>query len=91
MPQCNGLSEENVKTIKNIINAYLIIEQNTWDQHLNELCYAYNTAEHCATKFTPFEVKFGQLPKIPIDLFHTYDESHSEDNAENELDLTYGD
>ena len=25
--------------------------------------------------------------EIPIDLFHTYDESHSEDNAENELDL----
>ena len=84
-PERNGLSEENVKTMKNMINAFITVTQNTWDQHINELCFAFNTAEHCSTKFTPFEVQFARTPKLPIDLFYNTDDN--EDTVTIDLNL----
>ena len=84
-PEGNGLSEENVKAMKNMINAFITVTQNTWDQHINELCFAFNTAEHCSTKFTPFEVQFARTPKLPIDLFYNTDDN--EDTVTIDLNL----
>ena len=30
--------------------------------------YAYNTAQHESTKFTPFELMFSRKPVLPIDI-----------------------
>jgi hypothetical protein len=40
-----------------------------WDAHLDELTYAFNTAVHSTTKFTPYQLMFGRKPKIPLDMF----------------------
>ena len=52
-----------------MIKSYIDEEQLTWDENLSKYAYAYNTSEHEATKFTPFELMFGRKPKIPIDIF----------------------
>ena len=51
--------------------------QNDWDNKLNKLSFAYNTAVHAVTKFSPFELMFGRIPKLPIDL--VYDQTNSDE------------
>ncbi len=35
---------------------------------LTHAYYAYNTAQHESTKFTPFELMFSRSPVLPIDI-----------------------
>ncbi|CAF0900533.1 unnamed protein product [Brachionus calyciflorus] len=63
-PQCDGQSERSVQTVKTMIKSYIDEEQLTWDENLPKYAYAYNSSEHEATKFTPFELMFGRKPKI---------------------------
>ena len=43
-------------------------KQDNWDQKFDKLSFAYNTAVHAVTTFSPFELIFGRIPKLPIDL-----------------------
>ena len=52
-------------------------KQNDWDTKLDKLTFAYNTAVHATTKLSPFELMFGRVPKLPIDL--VYDQTDSEE------------
>ena len=51
--------------------------QNDWDLKLEKLSFAYNTAVHATTKCSPFELMFGRIPKLPIDL--VYDQTDETD------------
>ena len=53
------------------------IKQDDWDTKLDKLSYAYNTAVHSVKKISPFELTFGRIPKLPIDL--VYDQPNSEE------------
>ena len=44
------------------------IPQNQWTQILPGVTFALNTSLSSATKWTPYEVIFGRLPILPIDL-----------------------
>ena len=69
-PQTDGISERLMRTIKPMIKAYLTsTKQDDWDENLNALSFAYNTARHETTKFSPFYLMFMRYPKIPLDLF----------------------
>ncbi|CAF1067778.1 unnamed protein product [Brachionus calyciflorus] len=50
-----------------MIRVFIDSEQPDWDIHLNKFSFAYNSAVHSVTKQTPFEMMFGQRPRIPID------------------------
>ena len=66
-PQCDGNSEVFIRIMKQMIRAFVDQNQKDWDEKLNHLIYAYNTAVHKTTKFSPFQLMFGRTPKIPID------------------------
>lgn len=69
-PECDGLSERFNRTLKTMITAFVTDDQqDTWDQYLPMLAFAYNTAVHSSTNTTPFEMIYGRQPKIPIDIF----------------------
>ena len=51
--------------------------QNNWDLKLEKPSFAYNTAVNATTKCSPFELMFGRIPKLPIDL--VYDQTNAED------------
>ena len=68
-PQTDGLSERSVRTIKTMITAFISEDQKNWDENLHLLCFAYNTAIHATTQFSPFYLLYGRVPKIPLDLF----------------------
>ena len=69
-PQADGLSERMVQTSKNMITAFINEHQDNWDEHLEELSYAFNTAVHSTTGFTPFELMFHRKQKLPLDVFY---------------------
>ena len=41
--------------------------RESWDEHLSEVVYNYNTAVQESTHHTPFEVMFGRRGNLPID------------------------
>ena len=41
--------------------------QRNWDAHLPKVLFAYRTAVHEATKFTPYHLMFGRSPNLPVD------------------------
>ena len=61
-------------------------KQNDRDLKLEKLPFAYYTAVHATTKCSPFELMFGRIPKLPIDL--VYDQTNAEDmKAKYEVEL----
>ena len=64
------------RTIKDMLTQFVEQEKQK-DLKLEKLSFAYNTAEHATTKYSPFELMFGRMPKLPIDL--VYDQTNAED------------
>ena len=68
-PQADGITERFNRTVKIMLAQFVDQhKQDDWDLKLDKLCFAYNTAVHATTKFSPFELMFGRIPKLPIDL-----------------------
>ncbi|CAF0831300.1 unnamed protein product [Brachionus calyciflorus] len=55
-PQCDGQSERTIQTIKNMIKAYIDVDQLNWDLCLNQLAFAFNSSVHASTNQTSFEM-----------------------------------
>ena len=51
-PQANPVERVN-RTVKTMILSYAQENHRSWDGKLNELAFAYNTAEHRSTKRSP--------------------------------------
>lgn len=68
-PACDGLSERLMRTLIKMIKSYISAHHKDWDEKLESLAFAYNTARHASTKFTPYFLFFGRHPKVPANLF----------------------
>ncbi|CAF0934377.1 unnamed protein product [Brachionus calyciflorus] len=68
--ECDGLSERLNRTLKRMIKCFINDNHDNWDELLPALSFAYNTATHSTTKFTPYELMYGRKPKLPIDLVY---------------------
>ena len=68
-PQTDGITERFKRTIKTMLTQFVHEQkQDDWDTKLDKLSFAYNTAVHAMKKLSPFELMFGRIPKLPIDL-----------------------
>lgn len=67
-PQANGLCERFNATMCDSLAAMCNEKKNNWHEHLSKVAFSYNTSRHSTTKFTPFEMMFGRLCKLPFDL-----------------------
>ncbi|CAF1061670.1 unnamed protein product [Brachionus calyciflorus] len=67
-PECDGQSERFIRTLKAMIRGYVAENQQNWDENIEKLTFAYNTAEHSTTGYSPHEMVFGEPPRIPLDL-----------------------
>lgn len=43
-------------------------KKKLWEDYLDTCIYAYNTAKHESSKFTPFELMFSRKAVLPIDI-----------------------
>jgi hypothetical protein len=66
-PQTNGVIERFNSTFERQLAKLTDKHINNWDVHLKSIVFAYNTGQHAATKFSPYELQFGRKPKLPPD------------------------
>ena len=69
-PQCNGQTERMNRTLQAMIANYVDEKKTNWVQFLPLLQFAYNSAIHSTTKFSPFELTYGREPRLPLDVFN---------------------
>ena len=48
-----------------------------WENHVQNVCMAYNTSVHSTTGFTPFFLMFGREVRLPVDLLFELPHSSS--------------
>lgn len=58
-PQANPVERVN-RVLKTMIAAYVDQDHKTWDAHVEDFRFAYNTARHAATKMTPAFLNLGR-------------------------------
>ena len=63
-PQCNPVERVN-RVIKTMIAQLADGDHRHWDHWLPEIMFAYNTARHDSTGYTPAYLNYGREPAIP--------------------------
>lgn len=66
-PQTNGVVERFNASLIPQLSKLQQTHHNNWDEYLDAVIFAYNTAKHKTTQYSPFELVYGRLPKLPMD------------------------
>ena len=56
------------QTLKHMLVKFTHDRKEEWDVFLDTCVFAYNTAKHESTLFSPFECMFGRKAVLPIDI-----------------------
>jgi transposase InsO family protein len=59
-PRADGLAENAVKTVKDMLVSYINVFQTNWDKYLPLIQYDYNTTVNIATGYEPYFLMFGR-------------------------------
>jgi hypothetical protein len=68
-PQCNGMAERLIKTIKHGITILAATPENVdyWDEHLAKVLLGYRCGVQVSTKFSPFMILTRRTPRLRAD------------------------
>jgi hypothetical protein len=68
-PQCNGMVERLIKTIKHGITILVATPENVdcWDEHLAKVMFGSRCGIQASTKFSPFMILTGRTPCLRAD------------------------
>ena len=58
-PQANPVERVN-RVLKTMISSFVKENHKKWDMHLNDFCYAMNSAVHSSTGYSPALLNFGR-------------------------------
>ena len=64
-PQCNAQVEVFNKTVKKYLASFVDDTTLDWENFLPALMLSYNTSYHSTIATTPFELLFGEKPRLP--------------------------
>ena len=64
-PAGNGQVKRFNRTLQSILAKTVDANQDTWDSQLPKALFAYRTAVHETTGFTPFHLTFARFPTAP--------------------------
>jgi hypothetical protein len=67
-PQTNGLVERFNRTLCESL-AKISEKEDQWDEHVEEVLFAYRTNKQGTTGKTPFYLTYGRQPILPVDEF----------------------
>ena len=67
-PQTDGLSERNVQTFIHLLRAYAMEVKDQWENYLPHFEMAINSAVNNVTGKAPYQILFGRMPRLPIDV-----------------------
>ncbi len=68
-PQCNGMAERMIKTIKHGITVLVanLASVDCWDEHLAKILFRYRCGIQASTKFSLFMILTGPSPRLRAD------------------------
>ncbi|GJY08670.1 reverse transcriptase domain-containing protein [Tanacetum coccineum] len=58
-PQTDGQSERTIKTLEDMLRAYVLDFGKSWDRYLPLVEFSYNNSYHTSIKAAPFEALYG--------------------------------
>lgn len=67
-PQSDGMVERNIKTIKDMLSAFVDNTQKNWDIYLPLLMMAYRSSVHESTQVSPCLMMLEREITLPVDL-----------------------
>lgn len=77
-PQSNGSLERSHQVLIEYLKQFTDKKKN-WDEWVNAAMFSYNTSVHEETCFTPYELMFGKIARVPT----------SDPPLNEEMDRTY--
>ncbi len=89
-PQTDGLVERFNKTLVDMLSKLVNDNTDNWDELIPFALYAYRTAIHASTKYTPFELMFGRVAKSPVEIVLSDVDKKKFDSSEYGSILTKG-
>lgn len=63
-PQTDGQVERLNETLSSMLRHFVSVRQTDWDSKLPILALAYNNRRHSSSSFSPYELVFGQHPRL---------------------------
>ncbi len=68
-PQCNGMAERMIKTLKHGITVLVTdpANVNCWDEHLAKVLFGYMCGVQASTKFSPFMILTSRSSRLRAD------------------------
>lgn len=67
-PQTDGQTEVTNRTLGDMLRCLVVDNIKSWDSVLCKVEFAHNHAVNKSTRFSPFQVVYGIVPRSPIDL-----------------------
>ncbi len=64
-PQCDGQAERMNRSLLSMLRTVADGRIFDWDCFLQQVLYAYRSATHSSTGFSPYEMLYGRVPRIP--------------------------
>lgn len=67
-PMGNGITERFNRTLGNMLRSLPLRSMDKWPQQIQTLTFAYNSTVHETTGYAPFQLVFGLVPRLPVDV-----------------------
>lgn len=67
-PQCDGQVERQNRTLQDMLSAFVSDHGDDWDEWVDPVVFAYNTSRQESIGYSPYEVIFGRVPRMPLEL-----------------------
>ncbi len=67
-PMGNGGTERFNRTLGSMLRCLPLKEKHKWPEQIQTLTFAYNATVHETTSYAPFQLMFGRIPKLPVDV-----------------------
>ena len=80
-PQGNGQCERFNSTLCNMLGTLSEEEKSDWKSHLGCMTHAYSCTKHASTTYSPYYLKFGRHPRLPIDIEFGLNKPNCSDNS----------
>ena len=65
-PQTDGHSKGTIQTLEDMLRAYVLDFEGSWDQHLSLIKFAYNNSYQSTIQMAPYEVLYGRDRKSVV-------------------------
>ena len=66
--QGDGQIERQNRTLQEIFSTFVYEHPDTWDFHIDQAVFAHNTSHHESTGFSPYELVFGRVARLPVEI-----------------------